>query len=760
MTAPWHHRAAIGILFFVSGFTALIYEILWIREFAFLLGSSTYTISVVIAAYMAGLAAGSVAAGRIAGGSKNPLLAYAALEAGIGVCGLWIYWLLEHGLRAMGPLGTGSQAGFIPVLLRFVISFAVLLPPTAMMGATLPFLTRFFPAGGKKDGGFLGLLYGINTLGAAAGCFITGFFFLRLFGMQKATYLAVQLNFLIALSALLLGLWLKPVAGMRQGFVPEIKSGAYSSATANFMLAAFAISGFSCMAYELIYFRWLSYILGNRVYASSAMITTFLTGIAIGSLIAGRLADKWGNEVRFFGILQTLTGLTAVFTAVFFPDILEAMRVFEQGLKPADPWQYVLVRFGEAFIILFIPAVSFGAIFPTVIKYLNREKGELSGIVGRAYGVNTIGCIAGSLAAGFLILPALGAYASMAVIAALSILLGHRMLEPDMEGCTARKRIMPVALTLMLAASLLLLFFSAGRYPWPRKGLTLVAAKEDATALVAMYTGPLGSYIFADDTMLSFPIGPRTKAVAVQKLQAHIPLLLHPDPKKVLVIGAGFGVTAGSFASDKNVEKVECVEIFPALLDMMPLFGEANRNVAGDKKVKLIAGDGRYYMRHSTGKYDIIASNLTGSDLPGSASCYTKEYFEAARDKLGKGGIFLVHSFGPDSVVVLKTLMSVFPYVEIYRAYSHTRYMLATLEPIALQEQQVNIRIMSDSVFRRDLQKAGVWNYNDLKKMLIMDHAAAKREANVLQSPLNTDDLPVLEYRFKSRNQDMFVSRL
>lgn len=753
----------LSALFFVSGFTALVYEILWIREFSFMLGNSTYTISVVLAAYMAGLAAGSYIAGKYADKAKNPLLVYAALEAGIGFCGLWIYWLFQAGLKSIGPIGAVNQTDILPMIQRFVLAFAMLLPPTAMMGATLPFLTRFFPASGKKDGGFFGLLYGINTMGAAIGCFTAGFFFLRVYGMQKSTYIAVLLNAVIALIAALFSAVVKPARKDTIG-IPAggaaIKNSGYTKSTGVFIMWAFAISGFSCMAYELIYFRWLSYILGNRVYASSAMITTFLTGIAFGSLLAGRAADKWGNEARLFGALQAVTGLTAVFTALFFPEILGGMQALEQGLKLSDPWQYVAVRFGEAFVILFIPAVSFGAIFPAVIKYLNRGEGELPGIVGRAYAVNTIGCILGSLAAGFLILPALGAYVSMAVIAALSILLGHRLIAPDFETYGLKRRVFTAFVTILFAAAAVMAVLSGGRYPWPRQGLKIISAKEDSMALVTVLEGPLGKYIYADDTMLSFPIGPMTRAIKVQKLQAHIPLLLHPRPERVLVVGMGFGVTAGSFASDNGVRSVECVEIFPALIDAMPFFSEENRDVANDKKVRLIAGDGRYYMRHSPVKYDIIASNLTGSDLPGSAACYTKEYFEEARGRLNPGGIFLVHSFGPESAVVLKTLMAVFPYVTGYRAYKYTQYMVASMEPLNEDKNRINRRIMADSGFRLDLKKAGIWKYDDLKEMVIYGNDAARRMAAAEKSPLNTDDLPLLEYRFKKRDPNVFVSKL
>lgn len=760
----WNRKIVLAALFFISGFSALIYEILWIRDFSFLLGNSTYTISVVLAAYMAGLALGSWLAGPWTSKTVHPVLVYALIEALIGLCGLGVRWFLHSGLSDLGPIAPGELGGVGPLLIRFAVSFVLLLPSTALMGATLPFLTRLLPESEKQDGFFLGLLYGSNTLGAALGCFFAGFFFLRLWGMAWTTHLAALLNGSLALCAWALAGWFGPLVGKKPSR-PAVSgsvnlSKGHDRTSSRFLLWAFAFSGFTCMAYEIIYFRWLSYLLGNRVFASSAMIATFLFGIALGSLAVGWIVDKWGGEIRVFSFLQILIGLSALALALYYPDARDAFQAFEKGHGLRNAWQYVAVRFTEAFLLLVVPATSFGAIFPTVLKYLHGGAGSLPKVVARAYAINTLGCILGSLLTGFVLLPLLGSYRALIFVAVLSLLLGHRILVPDWDLSGWGRRTASVGFSLVLVVFSTWIALSYCRYPFPMAGLKLIYSREDAAALVTVHTGPLGYYLYADATQLSFPIGPGTRAVQVQKLQAYLPLLLHPDPKRVLVVGCGFGVSAGSFAMDPRVESVECVELFPALLETMPFFSKENHDVVHQPKVRLIAADGRYYLRHAAARYDIIASNLTGSDLPGSASCYTREYFESAYRQLNPDGLLLVHVFGRDRTAILKTLRSVFPYVTGFKAYTFTQYLIASRQPLRFNPAKIKARLASNRGFREDCRRAGIWGAADLDKLIVFNNVEGKRMTEKETTPLNTDDLPVIEYRFREINQDVFLSKI
>lgn len=246
----------------------------------------------------------------------------------------------------------------------------------------------------------------------------------------------------------------------------------------------------------------------------------------------------------------------------------------------------------------------------------------------------------------------------------------------------------------------------------------------------------------------------------VQKLQAHLPMLLHPDPKRVLVVGLGFGVTPGSCASYKGVDQVDCVEIFDGAVRAAPLFKDWNRDVVNQPKIHLVSGDGRYFLRHASAPYDVIASNLTGSDLPGSATCYTKEFFELAKSHLAPGGLFLAHAYGPDRYVTVKTLMSVFPHMLAFQAYHGTYYLIASMTPVRIDDKQIMRKLLSDPVAREDARKAGIFGPADVHHELLFDEKDALARTKELPDGLNTDDLPILEYRFHGRDLNIFYGHL
>lgn len=758
-------------IFFLSGFAGLVYEIVWIREFSFILGNSVYTVSVVLAAFMAGLGLGGWAAARWGRLAHSPLLAYAALEMGTGMAGLLLYYMFRWFLRGLGPVGVVDNEHILPFLERFVLSFIAMGIPTAMMGATLPFLVLHQNPEGEKSGITVGALYGANTLGAAAGCFVTGFFLIRLLGTENATRIAAILNILAAALASLLARLAPateappaaPLAAPASD--TETRRGTewtapYRHGTAGFLLVALTISGATSMAYELLYFRLLSYIVGNRIYASTAMITVFLLGMGAGSALAGRVIDRVRREVAVFSLLQVLIGLSAFVVAAYFQDIIGFSRYLEMGMKPDAPWQFVRIRMLEAAAIMSVPALAFGAMFPCVIRYIGRGPVGVSPASGLAYAFNTAGCVIGALVTGFVAIPMMGTINAMLAAAAVSVLLGHRILAVDWESASLRRRAGAILASSALAALAAGYALRHSEYPWARPGLRRIFAREEPAALVTAYTGPLGLYMFGDDTELSFPVGPSTPAATVQKLQAVIPILLHPDPRRVLVVGMGFGIASGAFSMYGGLEPVETVELLEGVIAADTLFREYNHDMIKSPKSKIIAGDGRYYLAHAKRPYDIIASNVCGPDLPGSASLYTKEFFELAREKLAPNGLFVLHVFGRNRDVIMKTLGEVFPYVRGYRAYSHSMHLVASLKPVIPDKAVAERHLKAWQTFRGEAADCGISSLADLEKRLAMTEKAFKDAIADPDIPINTDERPVLEYSFQGAGGDPFQSRL
>jgi spermidine synthase len=755
------------LLFFLSGFSGLIYEILWIRDFAFILGNSVYTISAVLSAYMAGLAAGSFAASRYVKRFPRPLILYGFMEMGVAVSGLGVFLLFNGVIKNLGPIGVLNNENFVPILERFLVTLGILLVPTFLMGGTLPCLAQHFYQREEKVGLALGGLYGLNTLGAALGCFFTGFFLIRLLGTKETTFLAVGLNFSIGLAGFLLA-WIFRKSYMstqektkqtgKAGPTSLLMSRNYSPAAARFLILAFLLSGYTCLSYEIIYSRFLSFVLGNRVYASSTLITAFLFGIALGSLLVGFLIDRWGGEIRLFSWLEILIGLVTGATVIYFPQLMNFIKGLEKSHGVVAGWPLVQWRFTEAFLILLIPALSFGAIFPSVIKYLKHWETHLSTSTGRAYAFNTLGCILGSLLTGFVVIPWLGAYSAMIVVSVLSILLGHRFLAPAWESSPWWRRALSASLALGIAIGLCWTAWQKKDYPWEREGQKPLFTYEDANGLVTTYPCALGYSLWADDTPLSFPIGPTSRAAQVQKFEAVLSLLVDPDPKDVLVIGLGFGITSGAFAQYDSLQSLETVEIFKGVLKAAPIFKDYNDDVVHAPKSALISGDGRYFLLHTQKLYDIIASNLTGPDLPGSASCYTLEYFKLARQKLKPKGLFLAHVYGRSSDIIFKTLGEVFPHTMGFKAYTNSYFVLCSVEPFDLNKSLVRKRLKENKTFKMEARGAGIFDFEDLKKMRLISEKFIPRLVKDKHIPVNTDIEPVIEYSFDPKEKNLFYS--
>jgi MFS family permease len=492
------------------------------------------------------------------------------------------------------------------------------------------------------------------------------------------------------------------------------------------------------------------------------MLTAFLLGIAIGSLVAGWVADRSarpegsGREILIFSWCQVLTGVGVVAGLVWFPEVLAAARRAEASVGYENTWGIVRSRLLEALVVMAVPAVASGASFPALVRAINRTVCELGAAAGHAYALNTLGCILGSLLTGFLFIPALGAYSSAVLIALGSILLGHRILA-DPWGCApGRRRALSVAAAAAIAAVCAASALRHPRYPWPRPGLELVWSREEPAALISVWRGGLGWYLYGDDTPLSFPIGSGSSAAAVQRMQAYLPLLLHPDPRRVLVVGLGFGITSGVFAASGVADSVETVELFPGVIACAPVFREYNLDPERLPGSVMTAGDGRYYLRHAGRNWDVITSNLTGPDLPGSSALYTREFFALARGKLRPHGIFLAHAYGRDEACILKTLAGVFPHVTGWRGYHNSLYLVAGLEPV-VPDRVVFDRVVAAHPFLRDALRAdGIRRFRDFLALRVLDETAFRRRIDDPAIEVNTDSNPVIEYRMTTDGRDIF----
>jgi len=759
MTASRAPRAAADALllavFALSGFAGLAYELLWIRDFSFLLGSTVQTLSAVLAAYMAGLTAGSWAAGRWADRAAAPLVVYAALEAGIAASALGLELVFHGVLAGLGAVSAGQEGAGLALLARFGLTFVLLFIPTACMGATFPLLARRLAGTARHRGLRVGVLYGANALGAAAGCLVTGFVLIPRAGTIRTTWLAAALNLAAAVLALLAHRM------SRETPPPRHAAPAHDSALsdeARFLTAGMFASGALCMAYEILDSRFLGYIVGNRVHAATVMLAVFLAGIPVGSLIGGRFADRLRREPLWFSLLQLATGLHAAVIVFWFPEILSWMRLAVELAGPTTPWNAALLRMLEASVLLAPPALAAGALYPVAIHGVARAGGSVARASSRIYAANTLGCVLGSLLTGLVAIPLLGAWAALLTASLGSILLGFRWLAPD-AGAPTPRRLLSAAAVAGLALLLLARAARDHRYPWDRDGLELVFAEEEPAALVTAWKDGRGGYaLFADNTEISYPIGSSTASSEVETLQAHLPLLLHPAPHHVLVVGLGFGIASGAFAASSRVDTVETVEYLAGVIHAAPQFRTFNDDVTRNPKSVLIAGDGRHYLARARNAYDIITSNVTGPEMPGSAVCYTREYFELARRALRPGGLLVVHAFGRNRAITFHTLAQVFPHVLGFRSFHEGVFLLASLQPVSLDAAAIDRRLAEDPGVRRRSERSSLTSGAALEERVALTEAAFLALANAPGLPVNTDVTPVVEYGLPPDGQAVFAS--
>ncbi len=743
------------LLLVASGAAGLIYEILWVRQLALIFGVSSFAIATVLAVFMGGLALGSALFGRWVDRGQRPLRWYAALEIGIGVWGL----LSPLGLAALDPIYIAlypaiRSAEWVGVLLKFLLAAAVLLPPATLMGGTLPVLSRFVVRRLGEVGWRVGTLYASNTVGAVLGCFLAGFVLVAAMGVRSTLWLAVALNVLVALGALLLDRAVgapapEPAAKGRR---PRADEGgdAFDGLTIRLVTWGFAVTGFAALCYEVFWTRLLVYILGQTTYAFATMLTTFLLGIAVGSFIFARLADRSRDPVRLFALTQ-MAGAVAAFLVL--PSIPRIMAFFAFAGGPYEVeswWLSVGAKFAAAGVTMFVPTLLLGGAFPIVGRIVTRRLNAVGGTVGNLYAANTIGAIVGSVASGFILIPVFGVRVSLALVTCLSFGLGMLLFTRSRAWHLSGARVgVLAALAAFLIANVSLarttpLIFSTTRIVETPDRFEVLYSKEGIDASLAVIerrhdgvkelniNGATTAYTAYEDLQSHLPLG-------------HLPMLFHPDPREVLVVGFGFGSTARA-ALCYDVERVDCVELVRDEVETAPLFFEQNRGALHDPRFHLIIGDGRNHILATRETYDAISFNAVHPKL--SPNLYTRDFYELCRARLGPNGTLC--AWVPTNWMtereyrsVLATFAAVFPHSTLWWNNPGHTVIVATGEPLELDYDDLTRRLAQPEV-REHLAEVNLAQPMTLLGTLLLNEADL--HAYIAGVPLDTDDHPLIEF--------------
>ena len=732
-TSPRFLFFAVLLLFFGSGFCALIYEVLWYQLLRFVIGSSAISLGVLLASFMGGMALGSYGFFRFISHHRHPLRVYALLELGIGICGVVILQafplISQIYLKFVGY-------GFPSVFLRALVCLVSLLPPAILMGATLPAISRWLKIS-PKGISQLGFFYSANIVGAVFGCLSTGFYWLRFYDVKVATWVAVTGNFLIALMAYLLAQRVHYAPGQEKKEVAK-PSGSLPMYP---LYVAIAFSGMTALAGEVIWTRLLSDMLGGTVYTFSIILSVYLMGLGLGSCLGSVLVRFVRRPYLVFGCCQVLLVICLPFVSDM---LLYQVPTWQLDIKKmaTDMSQVFINDFFRAWVAIFPATLLWGASFPLALAALKNQNKDLAQTSGKLLAFNTLGGIIGSSLAVWMI-PTIGTHTSQRMLVILAGIAASFILIPFFWKVKIKEWQAPHFLYPLRLPLVLLLLLGGG-------GIAFYQIKATPVGLIGYgrkiekWNMPEHPYLFVKEGISSsvavqrWPKGVRqlhisgkvvastlVKDMRLQRVLGHLPALIHPRPKSVLIVGCGAGVTAGSFVVHPEVERIVICEIEPVVAEAAVLyFSGENHHVLQDKRTEIIFDDARHFLATTKEKFDIITSDPIHPWVKGASALYSVEYYDLCKKHLKLGGIVTqwVPLYDTDMDTVkseVGTFMKVFPYgtiwntsVRVGRGYDVV--VLGQIGPLKLNVFEMIKRLNNQSKLQQSLQEVYLGTIPDL----------------------------------------------
>ncbi len=739
--------------FFFSGVAGLTFEIVWLRHLGWAVGGTTLAVATTTAAYMGGLALGSHIGGRFADRLRRPLAVYGSLEITLAVVGLliphWCTFIPGIAESIFGELsGGGSRA-----LVRFFVATAVLIIPTTAMGMTLPILSRAVADKVGRVGREVGILYSLNIAGAMIGAALAGFWWIPHIGLLRTNLVAVCIDLLLGVGAVVGGIVLvkalnpkPPVAG-----TPILRPGSRA------IVAMLVVTGAAAMALQVLFTRGIGTALGPSTYAFSAIVCTYLAGLAIGGAAAAWLSGRIESARLALTLVLLATATFSFFGIVVIDDlpILLQKAVLDPDLTVSGLFRW---EFALAGLAILPATIGMGAIFPLTLSAVVGSDERLGAAVGRAYALNTVGNILGSAGAVFILLPWLGVEGGLrAAAVAYAVVAGFFAftLEPARKSWRG-----PTA----TVAALVLVFIVA----WPSWNIGQWTAGMFRMSMTRYYY-PDGDFdaanlVFHKDGLSTTVTveeendvrwikvngkidGSSEGDMPTQVLSGVLPMLFRDTAQRVAVIGCGSGVTVGA-ALQAEPESVTLIELEHAVIEAAKLFAKVNYAFWDDPRVQIVEDDGRNFLRGGGEPYDVIISEPSNPWMTGAASLFTAEFFRIAASRLVEDGTFLqwlqIYELAPERIAsVLKTFNSVFPHVIVFtpEADSNDLLILGSRKPWQIDWGKLESRFVA---LEGEMTRAGVSSPDEfLSLLLFSDREIAKIKSDV---PLNTDDNAFIEF--------------
>jgi spermidine synthase len=708
-------RRLVFALFYVSGIAGLIYQVLWLRRLSVIFGVTVYAASTVLAAFMAGLAIGSALSSRVLRRSVSPLVAFGIAEILVGITGLLSPLLLDAASSIYAALHrSGNDSLTVLTMARLIASFAILAVPTAMMGVTLPLLSAAVSTPSS-----IGLLYAVNTLGAMTGTLLSGLILIPAIGIQNAFLFAASLNVAVGVIAI----WLPPPKGgghtgghtpdpdVAAAFRPPIASPPIAP-----LLVVVAVSGFASLGLEIVWFRLMLQFVIATTEAFTAMLATVLGGIAIGGLIAAWLLRRERDRVATLGIIQALTGIAAAGSMTFL------LWTVEQGWRTMALWPAVILA-------ILPPSIFMGIGFPLALGMAG------AGRVGLLYALNVAAAIAGSLGAGFILLPRIGSVNALVALSGLFVASGLWL------ALTRRRWVAAVAIVAAFV-------YLANDFPDPfkiainrryRDQLMEFWRHEGPQTAVSVRASQFQHVLYLDGLHQA---NDQPEMVRLHRAIGHLPMVLHGDPKQVLVVGMGGGATPGAVSQYPGAE-VQVVELAEGVRQAAQFFRHVNYDLLARPNVSVRIDDGRNFLSLTDRRFDVITADIIQPGHAGAGHVYSREYFTLVRNALDEDGVALQwigHRPRVEYTLIMRTFLDVFPDATLWY---DANFMVGTRRPLRVDPAALD-RLRQNAMTRDALDAVGLTGFDVLRSWYT--GGAAEMRAFVGEGPILTDDRPLVEY--------------
>jgi len=739
-------RKLIFLLFFISGISGLVYEIVWLRMLSRIMGVTTYATAITLAAFMAGLAFGSFIFGKISDKRRDLLRVYALLQIAIAVTAL----ITPKVLSILLPFQQfiykiGGQDANLLAVIRVCISFSALFIPATLMGGTLPVLTSYLVKRNKIYGENFSLLYGLNTLGAVGGVLLAGFVTIGFIGEWNTILIGVVLNVIVGVISFNLyrgepqyGLAAE-IAEEKVSVPSDIPISPYPEFVRRIVLLVMLISGFTSLAYEVIWSRQLILFLRTSIYAFSGMLAVFLTGIAVGSVSVNKIVDKLKAPIVAFGILELIVGVLSIVNLYLFRPLDSSL--FSQIISPI--------------ILVFPMTFLFGAIFPIASLCYAKSVQKSGSSTGTIYCSNTIGNVLGALITGFLFVSILGSSKTVILLGFINVALGLILIwaEPSRAVGFKLKYVAVVPLVILLTLGFRgkdpFLGVIEGRISGATDNYKIFHNKEtvegtvtsfEVNGLKGLYINGMGQTILCDET----------------KLMAHIPVMLAKNPRKILVICFGMGTTVRSAGIYDDVD-ITAVELVPDVYECFKYYHDDAEEIESREDIDFISEDGRNFLLLSPDKYDVIIIDPSPPVYSaGTVNLYTQEFLELCKEHLTSGGIMCLWFPGGtkyENGAIIKTFYSVFPYATVWlgpRGWGF--YLIGGINPLDIDPSKV------EDFFRNQKLLDDLSEYTDnpitssglLELLRDIDFVKeATRDVPVISDNYPYTEFPLWRYLFK-----------